>query len=448
MEEKKKIKISLKVAIIIGILMISTIIGLYFMINYFINRKYVNYDLIEAENGNAIEDKVISKLISIEEEEFKKFKDYFVGANVSIEEEKSNSHENGYFSGSAWDSVSSSQKIEFKNQAEYNFNLLKTYILYNDIEIVQKILENLENQKLYEYGNKLTVVDEGGSTEISQGLLNKFYAYVCSGLIKKHFNFDEFKINITKIEKNNSIDIYMTINNKYLAIFEYNKAECYLMLFNGTKYDIEKEEIIFDHIGGYNSIMSWHRIENTPSIDKPIIYVYPQKETQLSIKLGYPEKITCSYPKYTTSWDIIAKENGDLIDIHTNRSLYALYYESEPLYEAKVEEDGFIVSKENCIEFLEEKLEILGLNERETEEFIIYWLPKLEENKYNYIRFATMEEINKNMPLEFSIQPDNLIRILMTYKGLEKPIDINEQELKTPERSGFVVVEWGGTEIR
>ena len=41
----------------------------------------------------------------------------------------------------------------------------------------------------------------------------------------------------------------------------------------------------------------------------------------------------------------------------------------------------------------EEKLAILGLNEREAEEFIIYWLPKLESNKYNYIRFATEEEI-------------------------------------------------------
>ena len=48
-------------------------------------------------------------------------------------------------------------------------------------------------------------------------------------------------------------------------------------------------------------------------------------------------------------------------------------------------------------EFLEDKLALLGLNEREAEEFIVYWLPKLQENKYNYIRFATMEEINENM---------------------------------------------------
>ena len=35
----------------------------------------------------------------------------------------------------------------------------------------------------------------------------------------------------------------------------------------------------------------------------------------------------------------------------------------------------------------------------------------------------------------------------MIFKGLEKPIDVNEQKLDTPQRKGFTVVEWGGTQI-
>ena len=112
-----------------------------------------------------------------------------------------------------------------------------------------------------------------------------------------------------------------------------------------------------------------------------------------------------------------------------------------------MEKDGFIVKGTNIAEFLEEKLSILGLTERETEEFIIYWLPKLETNKYNYIRFATTDEINENMPLEINPNPDAIIRVLMTFKGLEKPINIQEQQLETTNRTGFVAVEWGGTEI-
>ena len=145
---------------------------------------------------------------------------------------------------------------------------------------------------------------------------------------------------------------------------------------------------------------------------------------------------------------MFAKTSGDLIDLNTNKNLYSLYYESEAAYNFKIEKDGFIIKGENITEFLENKLSILGLTDREKEEFIIYWLPILQKNKYNYIRFATIDEINKNMPLEINPNPDTLIRILMTFKGLEKPIDIEEQQLVTPKRTGFVAVEWGGTEIK
>ncbi len=181
---------------------------------------------------------------------------------------------------------------------------------------------------------------------------------------------------------------------------------------------------------------------------KPIIYLYPKEETEITAELGYPDKITCSYPKYTTGWQVLARPNGDLIDLNTKRNLYSLYYESSNVVKFKVEKDGFIVKGTDVAEFLEDKLAILGLNEKEAEEFIVYWLPRLQENKYNYIRFATMEEINANMPLTFSTEPDTLIRVLMTYKGLNKPIDVQEQKLETPKRSGFVAVEWGGTEIK
>ena len=179
---------------------------------------------------------------------------------------------------------------------------------------------------------------------------------------------------------------------------------------------------------------------------KPIIYFYPENETELFVKLGKPENITCSYPEYEQGWNIKAYPDGTLIDINTGRKLYSLYWEgihSEPINF----NEGFVVKGEEVASFLEEKLSILGLNQFEAEEFIIYWLPKLQENKYNFIRFAPIEEINKNMPLELSSKPDSIIRVLMQYKTIDNYIDVEEQKLETPERTGFVVVEWGGTEI-
>ena len=181
--------------------------------------------------------------------------------------------------------------------------------------------------------------------------------------------------------------------------------------------------------------------------EKPIIYLYPEETTEITVKLEKPENITCSYPEYKDGWKVIANPDGTLIDAKTGRKLYCLYWEgiqSEPV----CVEEGFVVNGAETAAFLEEKLKILGLNEFEAEEFIVYWLPKLQKNKYNYIRFATIDEINKNMPLEFSVEPDTLIRVLMEYKALDSYIDVETQKLETPERKGFVAVEWGGVEIK
>ena len=183
---------------------------------------------------------------------------------------------------------------------------------------------------------------------------------------------------------------------------------------------------------------------------KPIIYIYPEKEIEVEVKLGRPENLTATYPKYENNqgWKVLAKPNGELTDLKTGRNLYALYWEGKKNKNVDNNfKEGFIVEGENTAEFLEEKLSILGLNERETEEFIIYWLPQMEGNKYNYIRFESKEEINENMPLEVNPKPETLIRVMMEWKGLNEKIEIKEQELEKVQREGYTVVEWGGTSL-
>ena len=172
---------------------------------------------------------------------------------------------------------------------------------------------------------------------------------------------------------------------------------------------------------------------------KPMIYLYPEKETEVTVKLLNNQFLTTTYPKYNSYWKVIAKSNGDLYD-KDGKYYYGLYWEGNN-HKSKVQKDGFIVKGEDVASFLEEKLELLGLNERESNEFIVYWLPKLEHNKYNYIRFETIEEINEYMPLEISPTPDTVIRVLMDFKALK------EQELTVIKRVGFTVVEWGGSII-
>ena len=40
------------------------------------------------------------------------------------------------------------------------------------------------------------------------------------------------------------------------------------------------------------------------------------------------------------------------------------------------------------------------------------------------------------------------IKAKQEFKALDEPIDVVEQNLETPTRTGFSVVEWGGTKLK
>jgi len=40
-----------------------------------------------------------------------------------------------------------------------------------------------------------------------------------------------------------------------------------------------------------------------------------------------------------------------------------------------------------------------------------------------------------------------MIRIFLTIKKLDRPINIKEQKLLSVERKGFTVIEWGGSNL-
>ena len=182
------------------------------------------------------------------------------------------------------------------------------------------------------------------------------------------------------------------------------------------------------------------------TIDKPILYLYPEYTQEISVKLSDDADILVSYPNYNDGWNVIAEPNGSLTDINTGRKLYALYWEEK--YDVKLNSnEGFVVSNEDIIGFLEEKLAILGLNEREAEEFIVYWLPRLEKNNYYFIHFATEEELNEMIPIEITPKPDTMIRVYMEYKPVKENYKYVEQELDYKERVGYTSVEWGGIEL-
>lgn len=182
-----------------------------------------------------------------------------------------------------------------------------------------------------------------------------------------------------------------------------------------------------------------------PAPEKPVIYLYPETETEVRVCLEYDGTLTCTYPAYRDGWTVTAKPDGTLTDAGGQSYSY-LYWEGQGAADYDFS-TGFCVRGEDTAAFLEQALAQLGLSRREANEFIVYWLPRMEANPWNLISFQT-SAYTDHAPLEITPAPDTVIRVFMAWKPLPSCVQIEAQTLQTPERSGFTVVEWGGAEIK
>ena len=178
---------------------------------------------------------------------------------------------------------------------------------------------------------------------------------------------------------------------------------------------------------------------------KPVVYLYPQEETMVSVELMLDGKLTCTYPAYHDGWNVTAAPDGTLTDAEGQTYNY-LYWEGQTNARWDMTE-GFCIKGEDTAAFLETALEKLGLTRREANEFIVYWLPLMECNPYNIISFQT-DVYTDAAKLQIDPSPDTLIRIFMAWEASDDFTQIPEQELTAPERTGFTVVEWGGTQVQ
>lgn len=294
------------------------------------------------------------------------------------------------------------------------------------------IITNYQEYK--ELLNELEINENSQDEKITQSNFNKYaflyYAYPIDSCYEE-LKFDNVEIKDQIAIINFDVNVKCEYCNDYLTLYliPIVKEKAKEILEVQSEFEVVKE-----------ADSCFLIIEK-----KPILYLYPKKETNINIniKLKYSDRITTSYPKYNNGWQVFAHPNGDLYD-QNNKYYYALYWDEKNNTKVNFEE-GFYVTKDNAISFLEEKLTIIGLNQRERNEFIMYWLPKLEKNEQNLIYFELTEERQKNNELIIEPTPDSLLRVNIHIKKVVKSTKIKEQKLSTFKRKGFVAVEWGGT---
>ena len=195
----------------------------------------------------------------------------------------------------------------------------------------------------------------------------------------------------------------------------------------------------------YGNIQEMYNPDEIICAEKPVIYLYPTEETEVTVKLKLDGELTCTYPAYNNGWTVTAHPDGKLID-ENGREYYCLYWEGET--HARYDfSRGFCVKGEDTAMFLENVLAKIGLTEREANEFIIYWLPQMERNAYNLISFKA-DAYTNSAELNITPAPDSLLRVFMAWKPLDTAVEIEPQEFVGFERSGFTVVEWGGAKVQ
>lgn len=184
--------------------------------------------------------------------------------------------------------------------------------------------------------------------------------------------------------------------------------------------------------------------------DKPVIYLYPTKTQNVKVELNLHGELTSAYPDYIKSingWEVTANPDGSLINLKDGKEYSYLFWEGLTDSDYSNLDTGFVVKGSETKDFLQSTLARLGLTAKEYNEMIVYWLPKMENNKFNLIYFAG-KEYTDNAKLTITPTPDSILRVFMVFKPLDKYRQIQPQQLESFERKGFTVVEWGGTEIK
>ena len=178
------------------------------------------------------------------------------------------------------------------------------------------------------------------------------------------------------------------------------------------------------------------------TVKKPVIYLYPTDICDVSVKLNYDGKLDFTYPAYHNGWNVTAHPDGTLIN-HSDHKEYSYLFWEGHTNKAFDFSKGFVVKGADTVGFLQDKLAYMGLTPNEYNDFVVYWLPEMQNNAYNLIAFQD-EAYTETTRLTIEPQPDKLLRIFMAFKPLNLPVNIVAQELKPFSRNGFTVVEWGG----
>ncbi|HCW31888.1 TPA: hypothetical protein DGH83_00085 [Candidatus Peregrinibacteria bacterium] len=182
---------------------------------------------------------------------------------------------------------------------------------------------------------------------------------------------------------------------------------------------------------------------------KPVIYLYPQETTDVSVQVGVTS-FSKTVPAYgENGWMVQASPDGTLLNYADGQTYPYLFWEGQGKPSVSPDQ-GFVIAREDLATFLDSSLDKLGFLTQEKADFVDFWLPRMLKNKqaYFFISFLGTQEMNAIAPLTVTPAPTTMSRILMFYHPTDSYLSIPTQTLSPVMRRGFTLFEWGGTSSR
>jgi hypothetical protein len=240
-------------------------------------------------------------------------------------------------------------------------------------------------------------------------------------------------------------------------IYVYRDSEKVRSMYDGIYYpgDDLRNKISFDEFLSSNPYFIWFdrlgtaiefrltKFVAAAECGKPVIYLYPEKDTIVSVKVEPNGGFKFTEPAYNGGWNVWATTQSELTNISDGASYPYLFWEGKA-YNYEAPDKGFVLRRENVARDMATLLKRLGLNEKESADFMEFWQPKLEVKPFVYVGFLPQTEFDKLAPLTVTPAPDKVIRVFMDYTPLEQFVSVPPIEITMPTRTGFTVVEWGG----
>lgn len=183
---------------------------------------------------------------------------------------------------------------------------------------------------------------------------------------------------------------------------------------------------------------------------KPVVYLYPQSVQSVKVELHVDGQLTTTYPRLGKdhAWTVKAGPTGELFDPQTEKRYPYLFWEAKRSSSFTIDTaQAFCVSHQGAERFLEDAADKFALNEKERTDFVTYWLPALENNKFSLVQFLSAAEYDRYATMTVTPKPDCVNRLFMIFQGVNSLVKTGSPALAQLDRKGFTVVEWGGSNL-